>query len=237
VNAIDTARSQQISEMRNTAASIRKGIEKTTEQANDWQKKANEARKLVAVLEEKARLWNALADGMESGSFHDVAAPLTTGRNRPSNVDIHAVQERLMTDLPDLDAWSIHCGEMSAMLHKSAGGSRRAILGIAERYDIGYVEDRRGEQIHVAAEGKIDDIPVKIWCLLPAEDAEEQAVPVAEHFDATEAADVRQIEREMAIDAGDDSELDRQTAEDDARAERRAEAFADLMFDESDGAE
>lgn len=43
-----------------------------------------------------------------------------------------------------------------------------------------------------------------------------------EYYDAEEAAAVREIEREMAIEAGDDSELDRQITEDDARAERRS---------------
>lgn len=41
-----------------------------------------------------------------------------------------------------------------------------------------------------------------------------------EYVDYEEAAAVREIEREMAIEAGDDSELDRQVAEDDARFER-----------------
>jgi len=41
-----------------------------------------------------------------------------------------------------------------------------------------------------------------------------------EYVDYAEAEDVREIEREMAIEAGDDSELDRQVAEDDARFER-----------------
>ena len=42
-----------------------------------------------------------------------------------------------------------------------------------------------------------------------------------EYYDAQEAADVLQIEREMAIEAGDDSEIDRLVAEDDARAEAK----------------
>ena len=46
----------------------------------------------------------------------------------------------------------------------------------------------------------------------------------AEYVDYAEAAVVRDIEREMDIDAGDDSEIDRQVAEDDARNERRYEA-------------
>jgi hypothetical protein len=44
-----------------------------------------------------------------------------------------------------------------------------------------------------------------------------------EHVDYAEAKDVRQIEREMDRDAGDDSEIDRQVAEDDARNEREYE--------------
>lgn len=43
-----------------------------------------------------------------------------------------------------------------------------------------------------------------------------------EFFDEAEAAAVREIRREMAIEAGDDSEALRQEAEDDARAERAA---------------
>jgi hypothetical protein len=46
----------------------------------------------------------------------------------------------------------------------------------------------------------------------------------AEYVDYAEAAAVREIEREMAIEAGDDSEIDRQAAEDDARTERNAAA-------------
>lgn len=45
-----------------------------------------------------------------------------------------------------------------------------------------------------------------------------------EHVDYDEAEAVREIEREMAIEAGDDSEIDRQDAEDDARNERRYKA-------------
>lgn len=178
MSARSDAVQQQINEMRGSARAARYDIEKLTEQADDWQRKANEARKLAAVLEEKARIWDAIADGLDTGALHDIAAPLGTGRDdRPSNADMHTLQGRLMAELPGLDAWSIHCGELGAMLHRSAGGSRRAILGIAERYGIGYVEDRRGEQICVSAEGEIDDIPVKIWCLLPADD--EQPVPEA----------------------------------------------------------
>ncbi len=44
-----------------------------------------------------------------------------------------------------------------------------------------------------------------------------------EHVDYAEAADVREIERDLAIEAGDDSDIDRQVAEDDVRAERQAE--------------
>jgi len=202
VNAVDTARLQQISEMRGNAVSIRKGIQKTAEQAADWQKKANEARALLAVLEEKARLWDALADGMETGSFYDVAPPPGSSLNRPSNTEIHALQGRLMAEVSNLDAWNIHCGELGAMLHRSAGGDRRTILGIAERYGIGYVEDRRDKQVYVAAEGEIDEIPVKIWCLLPADDERPvEPEPVAEHVDYAEAEDVRQIEDEMALEA------------------------------------
>jgi hypothetical protein len=40
-----------------------------------------------------------------------------------------------------------------------------------------------------------------------------------EHVDYAEAAAVREIEREMAIEAGDDSEIDHQVALDDARNE------------------
>ena len=44
-----------------------------------------------------------------------------------------------------------------------------------------------------------------------------------EYYDAEEAAAVREIRREMAEEAGDDSELDAQIAADDARAERNAQ--------------
>ena len=52
----------------------------------------------------------------------------------------------------------------------------------------------------------------------------DEAEANGEYVDYAEAAAVREIEREMAIEAGDDSELDRQVAEDDARNERNYEA-------------
>jgi hypothetical protein len=53
-----------------------------------------------------------------------------------------------------------------------------------------------------------------------------RAADEPDFFDAAEAEDVRQIRREMAIDAGDDSEGLRQEAEDDASNERFAAALA-----------
>lgn len=48
----------------------------------------------------------------------------------------------------------------------------------------------------------------------------DEAEANGEYVDYDEADAVREIEREMAIEAGDDSEIDRQVAEDDARFER-----------------
>ena len=48
----------------------------------------------------------------------------------------------------------------------------------------------------------------------------DEAEANGECVDYAEAEAVREIEREMAIEAGDDSEIDRQVAEDDARFER-----------------
>lgn len=65
------------------------------------------------------------------------------------------------------------------------------------------------------------DYAEEAWQLAEAEreGTEELA---AEHYDAEEADAVREIRREMAVEAGDDSEAERQIAEDDARHERQA---------------
>lgn len=54
--------------------------------------------------------------------------------------------------------------------------------------------------------------------------ADREAARPVEYVDYAEAEDVRETEREMAVEAGDDSEIDRQVAEDDARSERCYEA-------------
>lgn len=267
MSARSDAVQQQINEMRGSALAIREGIEKTTEQANDWQRKANDARKLVAVLEEKARIWDALADALDSGRLHDIAAPLEGRYDRPTRTAVYALQGRLMAQLADyeLDAWNMHGNELRVMLHRLHGGSRAVIAEIADRLNIKYVERPHSEgHVTVTAQGEIDGIDVEIWSLLPDDpeptdnggalnDAEPDLVGAmarhssahgtaaaydmtdphdaalaeqarAEHVDYAEAEAVREIEREMAIEAGDDSEIDRQVAEDDARNEREYEA-------------
>jgi len=220
------AREHQIKELRTAAEALRKAVHKARSEAAGWQTKADQAHERADRNEETARVWEVLADALDRGQLDDIVVPLGTGPDdRPTNTRIHALQGRLMAELPDLDAWNIHLGELAAMLHKAAGGSRRTILGIAERYGIGYVEDRRGEQIYVAAEGEIDDIPVKLWCLLPADDEQrddaeqagreiDQAVEstghlpgyadanrTVEHVDYAEAEAVREIHEEMALEA------------------------------------
>jgi hypothetical protein len=193
------AREHQVQELRTAAKALREAVHKARSEAAGWQTKADRARELADRNEETARVWDVLADALDSCQLDDIVVPLGTGGDgRPKNTRIHALQGRLMAELPNLDAWNIHCGELTAMLHKAAGGSRRAILAIAEQYGIGYAEDRRGEKVYVAAEGEIDDIPVKIWCLLPVE--EQPAGPV-EHVDYAEAEAVREIEEEMALEA------------------------------------
>jgi hypothetical protein len=198
-----TPREEQIKTLRDSAEALRTTVKRAREEAAEWQGMADRAREKADRDEENARVWELLADALDGGQLDDIVVPLGTGPDgRPKNSRIHALQGRLMAELPDLDAWSIHCGELVAMLHKSVGGSRRAILGIADRYGIDYVEDDRGEQVYVAAEGEIDDIPVKIWCLLPADDERPvEPEPVAEHVDYAEAEDVREIEEEMALEA------------------------------------
>lgn len=53
-----------------------------------------------------------------------------------------------------------------------------------------------------------------------------------EHVDYAEAEAVREIEREMAIEAGDDSEIDQLAAQDAADAERWAEENAANQYDD-----
>lgn len=100
------------------------------------------------------------------------------------------------------------------------------------------------EQLHAEAEqALLIDVAVdqdRAWAayragMASAPDTETLAFPVSygttevEHIDYAEAADVREIEREMAIEAGDDSELMRQVAEDDARHERYADAALEFV--------
>lgn len=69
--------------------------------------------------------------------------------------------------------------------------------------------------------GLLEDLHDKAQQLVLADAAHADAE--VEHVDYAEAAAVREIEREMAVEAGDDSELDRQIAKDDARNERNFE--------------
>lgn len=216
---MQTAREHQLDALRTAAKELRELVEKSRKEAASWQEQANKARELADRNEKSARIWEVLADALDGGQLDDIVVPLGTGRDEPTNTRIHALQGRLMAQLPEyeLDAWSIQCRKLTAMLHRAHGGSRHAILNIADRLGIGYSEEDRGAQVHVAAEGEIDGIEVEIWSLLAAEETGARAV---EHVDYEEAAAVREIEREMAIEAGDDSEIDAQIAEDDARFER-----------------
>lgn len=217
-----TPREEQIKTLRDSAKALRTTVKRAREEAAEWQGTADRAREKADRDEENARVWELLADALDGGQLDDIVVPLGTGRDdRTTNTRIHALQGRLMAELADcdLDAWNIHCGELKAMLHPLYGGSRETIAIIAERLGISYVEKTRSDgQIYVEAGGEIDNIRVEVWSLL---DAEEESSATVEHVDYAEAEAVREIEHEMAIEAGDDSEIDQQVAEDDARAEAK----------------
>lgn len=236
-----TAREEQIQTLRKSAAALRHTVKNTRDKAAEWQGQADKAREKANRDEENARVWELLADALNNGQLDNIVVPLGTARQEPANVRIHALQGRLMAELSDchLDAWAIQSRKLSAMFHRVHGGSHEAIAIIAERLNIDYSEEPRGEQVFVAASGEIDGIEVEIWSLLPADerpaDVEQQGVQTVEHVDYAEAEAVREIEREMAIEAGNDSELDRQVAEDDARNERNAEQPARYTAAQLDG--
>lgn len=229
-----TSREEQIEILRDTAKNLRIAVDRARKEAAEWQGMADLAHEKADRNEETARVWELLAVALDGGQLDDVVVPLGSGREETTNVRIHALQGRLMAELADcdLDAWSIHCRELSVMWHEAHGGSREGVAIVAERLGIAYTEKPRGAaEIYVEAAGEIDGIPVKIWSLLDIDD--EQPAASVEHVDYAEAEAVREIRREMAVEAGDDSERGRQIAEDDARhecsawlAERDAESGA-----------
>lgn len=81
----------------------------------------------------------------------------------------HAAAGRLIAQLSDyaIDRWEIRPGEVDAMFHSSSGGNRISIRAIAERLGIAFSEQpHSGEMVLVAAEGEVDGLEVRIWCLL-----------------------------------------------------------------------
>lgn len=165
---------------------------------------------------------------------------------------LNSLTGRLITQLADynISQWQLNNGQADGMLHHLHGGSRTTIRDIANRLGITYGEaphpygSEGAAGVIMTAAGLVDGLPVRIWCLIAADPApadvqdEDQptprpATPARGHgqdesfvnpsfVDQDEADDVRQIRREMAIEAGDDSDLDAQIAADDARAERRS---------------
>jgi len=179
------AREEQIKTLRDSAEALRTTVKRTRDEAAEWQGMADRAREKADRDEENARVWDVLADALDGGQLDDIVVPLGSGRGEPTNAQIHALQGRIMAQLPeyDLDAWNIHCGELKAMLHRLHGGSRTAIAEIASRLGIDYAEPPRSDgQLYVTARGEIDNIPVEIWCLLPADD--ERPVETAAEHDA-----------------------------------------------------
>jgi hypothetical protein len=151
----------------------------------------------------------------------------------------HVLMGSMIARLSDynISSWSVRDDAVSGMLHGLHGGGRDSIRIIADRLGIAYSELPHSEgKVQLHATGAIDGIAVEIWSLRTVErhcarhdtavidgicDGCENNVAV-ENFDQAEADDVREIRREMAIEAGDDSEALRQEAEDDARAARRS---------------
>ena len=98
--------------------------------------------------------------------------------------------------------------------HDAVIASLDELLGVLHIGEADAAEQDR--QIAEQVEDGIDATTTKA-AITPTRDLSE-----VEYYDAEEAAAIREIEREMAIEAGDDSELDAQIAADDARAERHA---------------
>lgn len=152
------------------------------------------------------------------------SAPVAEVDSPPPLKQAHAVLGAVMDAMPaDFRA---HTWEIATLASEppcigiQQGGNqgdaeaRRAIRSIAGLLALSYEEAPKLGYILIRAVGEIGGVRVELWDHAAAPE------PV-EYFDQAEADDVREIEREMAVDAGDDSEALRQEAEDDARAELR----------------
>lgn len=186
MNPIETARRQQIAEMRASATGIRAGIKKAREQAEDWQRKADEARALIAVLTEKARVWDLLADSMDTPGLDHIVVPLgdsldmaelaaNKASHRAAGIRrAHPVLGAILDAMPsgfEGHCWSIETTASEPACIKIQQGSgvgsddqaRDGLRSVAAVLGLTYGEKDNGRYTHLSASGQIDGVDVEVW--------------------------------------------------------------------------